>query len=103
MIPRIRKSCSSSPSHGVRPEPRPRAASKPPIARAAPGADGVVDLYLMPAYDDIASLYYYGNRWHIHYMAEDAAVVAKRRDGQSRPLSKASLRKVLEELKSHAG
>src|SRR5262245_30172704 len=29
-----------------------------PVARFAPGADGVVDLYLMPAYDDIASLYY---------------------------------------------
>src|SRR5258708_6167203 len=28
-----------------------------PITHAAPGADGVVDLYLMPAYDDIASLY----------------------------------------------
>src|SRR5665213_2832472 len=29
-----------------------------PIGRSAPGVDGVVDLYLMPAYDDIASLYY---------------------------------------------
>ena len=28
-----------------------------PIARFTPGADGVVDLYLLPAYDDIASLY----------------------------------------------
>ena len=28
-----------------------------PIGRSAPGAEGVVDLYLMPAYDDIASLY----------------------------------------------
>ncbi len=27
-----------------------------PVARSAPGAEGVVDLYLMPAYDDIASL-----------------------------------------------
>src|SRR5271155_4741049 len=25
-----------------------------PVARFAPGADGVVDLYLIPAYDDIA-------------------------------------------------
>jgi hypothetical protein len=28
-----------------------------PLARSAPGADGVVDLYLLLAYDDIASLY----------------------------------------------
>lgn len=27
-----------------------------PIARSAPAADGIVDLYLMPAYDDVASL-----------------------------------------------
>ncbi len=32
-----------------------------PIARSAPGADGVVDLYLLPAYDDIASLYFYND------------------------------------------
>ena len=29
----------------------------------APGTEGVVDLYLMPGYDDIASLYHYSNRW----------------------------------------
>jgi hypothetical protein len=38
-----------------------------PIGRSTPGAEGVVDLYLMPAYDDIAGLYYYGNRWNLHY------------------------------------
>jgi hypothetical protein len=27
-----------------------------PIGRNAPGAEAVVDLYLMPAYDDIATL-----------------------------------------------
>ena len=39
-----------------------------PISRSAPGAEGVVDLYLMPAYDDIASLYHYDGDWHVHYM-----------------------------------
>ena len=29
-----------------------------PVGRFAPGTDGVVDLYLLPAYDDIASLYF---------------------------------------------
>src|SRR5262245_26987296 len=28
-----------------------------PIAHAAPGVEGIVDLYLMPAYDDVARLY----------------------------------------------
>ena len=28
-----------------------------PITRFAPGTDGVVDLYLMPAYDDVATLF----------------------------------------------
>ncbi len=37
-----------------------------PIARTAPGADGVVDLYLMPAYDDVASLDDEGGEWFIH-------------------------------------
>jgi len=38
-----------------------------PVARFAPGADGVVDLYLMPAYDDIASLYFVNGEWRLHY------------------------------------
>src|SRR3954447_26111667 len=38
-----------------------------PVTRFVPGADGGVDLYLMPGYDDIASLYYEGDRWVVHY------------------------------------
>ena len=37
-----------------------------PIARFAPGVEGVVDLYLMPAYDDIATLYFYDDGWQLH-------------------------------------
>ena len=29
-----------------------------PVAYDVPGADGLVDLYLMPTYDDMASLYF---------------------------------------------
>ena len=36
-----------------------------PIARSAPGAEGVVDLYLMPGMDDITTLYYFDGRWQI--------------------------------------
>ncbi len=37
-----------------------------PVARYVPGAEGAVDLYVAPAYDDIASLYFEGNHWVIH-------------------------------------
>ncbi len=38
-----------------------------PISRVAVGADGVVDLYRMPAYDDIASLFYHQGRWMMDF------------------------------------
>ena len=38
-----------------------------PVARFVPGADGAVELYLAPAYDDIASLYREGDHWVVHY------------------------------------
>ena len=74
-----------------------------PIARSAPGAQGVADLYLMPAYDDIATLYYYDGKWHVHYAKPTGLAVASTREGESRPLTKASLRDVLAEMTSHAG
>jgi hypothetical protein len=74
-----------------------------PVARAAPGTEGVVDLYLMPSYDDIASLYYYNNRWNVHYMFEGAPTVGNTREAESKPLTKATLRKVFDEMKAHAG
>lgn len=73
-----------------------------PIARSAPGADGVVDLYLTPAYDDIASLYHYGGGWHIHYRYAGSSAVATLRDAKSKPLSKETLGEVLEEISQHA-
>src|SRR5258708_4111194 len=59
-----------------------------PIARSAPGAEGVVDLYLMPAYDDIASLYFCDGVWQLHYMFPDTAPVNTTREAAARPLSK---------------
>jgi hypothetical protein len=38
-----------------------------PVARFVSGADGAVDLYVAPAYDDIASLYFEGDHWVVHY------------------------------------
>ncbi|QVL31488.1 hypothetical protein KIH39_21985 [Telmatocola sphagniphila] len=73
-----------------------------PIARTAPGAEGVVDLYLMPSYDDIANLYFYNNRWHIHYLFKRASNNGKAREEEAKPLTKESLRKVFDEMKAHA-
>ncbi|NLS97748.1 MAG: hypothetical protein GXX96_36875 [Planctomycetaceae bacterium] len=73
-----------------------------PISRSAPGAEGVVDLYLMPAYDDIASLYFYDGDWHIHYVVPEAETVAEMCHAEPRPLTKDSLRDVLEGMKKNA-
>jgi hypothetical protein len=74
-----------------------------PVARAAPGTEGVVDLYLMPSYDDIASLYYYNNQWNVHYMFEGAPTVGNIREAAAKPLTKATLGLVFDEMKAHAG
>lgn len=73
-----------------------------PISRSAPGADGVVDLYLMPAYDDIASLYHYDGEWHVHYMFPGTPTVAPIRDAEAKALSLDTLREVLEAMKANA-
>jgi hypothetical protein len=73
-----------------------------PVGRSAPGAEGVVDLYLMPAYDDIASLYYYGDRWNLHYLFPGAKPVATVREAEARPLSKETLEEVLATMRQHA-
>lgn len=73
-----------------------------PVGRSSPGADGVIELYLMPAYDDIATLYYYENRWNVHYSFLGSRQAATVRDAQSMPLSKETLEKVLAEMTQHA-
>lgn len=73
-----------------------------PIARSAPGAEGVVDLYLTPAYDDVASLYHYDGAWHLHHRDARSPSVATIREDRSRPLTKETLREALEELGQHA-
>ena len=62
----------------------------------------MVDLYLMPAYDDIASLYYYQDRWNLHYMFHGTKPVATVRDAAATVFSKESLEKVLTEMRQNA-
>jgi hypothetical protein len=73
-----------------------------PIARSAPGAEGVVDLYLMPAYDDIASLYYCDGGWQLHYMFSGTPSVATIREAKSKPLFKETFQEVLEQMRRNA-
>jgi hypothetical protein len=69
-----------------------------PIGSATPGTGGVVELYLLPAYDDIASLYYYDDRWNLHYMKQEKSSAANIWDAESKPLTKKALQDVLEQL-----
>jgi hypothetical protein len=71
-----------------------------PVGRSAPGVEGVVDLYLMPAYDDIASIYYYGDRWMMHYLFPNSKPAPTVREAMT--LSKEALQSVLAEMKQHA-
>ena len=73
-----------------------------PVGRSTPGAEGVVDLYLMPAYDDIASLYFYEDRWNLHYIFPGTTGVATVREAQAMPLSKDTLERVLTEMRRDA-
>lgn len=69
-----------------------------PITHSAPGADGVVDLYLMPGLDDIASLYHSDSGWTTHYMYPDSPTVSTIREATAKPLSKDSLLTILNEM-----
>ena len=73
-----------------------------PVGRSAGDTEGVVDLYLMPAYDDIASLYYYDGRWNLHYLFPGDKLVADMREAKALPLSKETVAKVLAEMRQHA-
>jgi len=72
-----------------------------PITRSAPGTEGVVDLYLMPAYDDIASLYCEDGHWNLHYVF-GGTVAANPREASAKPLSQETLQEVLAEMRQHA-
>lgn len=71
-----------------------------PVAYDVPGSDGVVDLYLMPTYDDLASLYLEQGDWRIHY--EFPADNGAESGPKSLPLSQESINQVLDSIAAHA-
>lgn len=73
-----------------------------PISASAPGSDGLVDLCLMPGYDDIASLYHQQGGWHVHYVFPTPETGGVFEEGETRPLSKKTFVAILGEMKKHA-
>jgi hypothetical protein len=71
-----------------------------PIGRSAPDVAGVVDFYIMPAYDDIARLTFYDDSWHLRHMFPGSPDVGARRRDQ--PLSREALQAVLEAMTRNA-
>ncbi len=74
-----------------------------PVARKVPGADGLVDFYLMPDFDDVASLYRETGQWFFHYAfhpdpRETHSVIETERF----LLDEASLIRVLNDIAAHA-
>jgi hypothetical protein len=74
-----------------------------PVAYDVPGAEGVVDLYLMPTYDDLAILYFEDGTWRIHYAfpleLPDSRVVF---ETKAIPLSEETVNQVLDSIAAHA-
>lgn len=73
-----------------------------PIARQAPGVDGVVDIYLLPAYDDIATLYFHDGIWNLHYLFPSQKMIASVNEVQPQSLSRETFIEVIEEMVGHA-
>ena len=62
----------------------------------------MVDLYLLPAYDDIASLYFYADGWNVHYPFPGDPLVSAIEEIPPRPLSAETLKAVMEEMAKNA-
>jgi hypothetical protein len=75
-----------------------------PIGYDVPGAEGAADIYVMPAYDPAASVYFEGGRWVIHYaFAPDPGRTHSVIETQELPVSDDSLNRVLDDIVDHVG
>jgi len=68
-----------------------------PVSRFVPGADGAVDLYVVPAYDEVASLYYDDDRWTLHYVFREAEA-AGIHEAEAMLLSERAMTRVLDAM-----
>jgi hypothetical protein len=72
-----------------------------PISHSTPGSEGLVDLYLMPAYDDIARLYFQTSKWHLTFTFPDSPAQPATRKTRAKTLSRKTFQEVLEEMVKH--
>ena len=74
-----------------------------PVGYDVPGAEGAADIYLMPAYDPVASLYFEGGQWVLHYaFPPDLRDPPSLLETQALPLSAATINQVLNSIAEHA-
>jgi hypothetical protein len=74
-----------------------------PVARTVPGADGLVDFYVMPDFDHVASLYREKGQWSFHYTFHaDPMETHSEVETERFPLDEASLNRVLNDIAAHA-
>jgi hypothetical protein len=74
-----------------------------PVARKVPGADGLVDFYVMPDFDDVASLDLEEGQWCFHYAFHpDPMTTHSEIETERFPLDEASLNRVLNDIATHA-
>ncbi len=72
-----------------------------PIYHSAPGVEGVVDLYLMPAYDDLAKLFYSDGKWSLYRMPPGVPAAGSFEEAGPGTLSRETFREVLEGMKEY--
>jgi hypothetical protein len=74
-----------------------------PVAFDVPGAEGLADLYLMPTYDDLASLYFEHGEWTIHYaFPSDPNETHSVIETKSLVFSVQTINEVLDSIAAHA-
>lgn len=73
-----------------------------PVAYDVPGSEATVDLYLMPTYDDMASLTYRDGSWQIRYPADANSSTTPPWDTASVTLNESTIIHVLNAIAAHA-
>jgi hypothetical protein len=74
-----------------------------PVAREVPGANGLVDFYLMPEFNHVASLYREKGQWFFHYAFHpDPEVASSVIETERFQLDEASFNRVVNDIAAHA-
>jgi len=74
-----------------------------PVGYDVPGAEGAADLYLMPAYDPMACLFFEGGQWVLRYVfPPDPIEPPSAIESEALPLSAERINQVLNSIAEHA-